>query len=386
MERTSQWSTSFDDTARRNKSRKLLARLAAVAVLAPASFAQNAFATIGGDAPDDRFGSSVAGVGDLDGDAVPDFMVAAARADPNGANSGRVRVYSGADGAVLFTFDGDAAGDQFGTSVRRAGDVDNDGVPDLAVGAPFHDGVGADSGLARVFSGRTGAVLHTFFGVAAGDEFGGSVAGVGDTDGDGFGDLLVGAPSSDLGGPDLGYARVFSGRNGDVLATRFGLRPGDRFGAAVSALGDIDGDQRADYAIGAPQEFAAGIGYVAVVSGATHAVVQGSIGTRLGDHYGIFVDPAGDVDADGVPDLVVGANQYSVPAATPVGPGYARVLSGASHATLHTFNGIAQNDWYGIAVAGIGDVNGDGHADLAVGACQVLQPPTHPATARLVRG
>jgi hypothetical protein len=85
---------------------EFLARLAAVAVLAPVSFAQNAFATIGGDAPDDRFGSSVAGVGDLDGDSVPDFMVAAAPADPNGANSGRVRVYSGAHGALLFTFGG----------------------------------------------------------------------------------------------------------------------------------------------------------------------------------------------------------------------------------------------------------------------------------------
>ncbi len=358
----------------------------ALLALTPALSGQNPYATINGDAPDDRFGSSVAGVGDLDGDGVPDFMAAAVRADFAGADSGRVTVFSGADGSVLYRFDGDAAGDQFGTSVREAGDVDGDGVGDLVVGAPFHDGAGADSGAARVFSGRDGSVLHTFVGIAAGDELGSSVASAGDTDGDGHDDVLVGAPGADVAGNDRGYARVFSGRDGSVLTTLFGLFADDRFGAAVSALGDIDGDARADYAVGAPQVFGAGIGYVAVVSGQSGTILQGSAGARAGDNYGIFVDPAGDVDRDGLPDLIVGASQYQFTTATPVGAGYASVRSGSDHSVLHTFSGISTNDWYGIAVAGIGDVDGDGHDDLAVGACQVLQPANAPGYVRVWSG
>ncbi len=114
--------------------------------------------------------------------------------------------------SVLYTFDGDSPQDQFSWSVSGAGDVNGDGFDDLIVGAPGDDNNGAGSGSARVFSGVDGSVLYTFDGDSGGDRFGGSVSGAGDVNGDGFDDLIVGAALDDNNGPDSGSARVFASR------------------------------------------------------------------------------------------------------------------------------------------------------------------------------
>ena len=92
----------------------------------------------------------------------------------------------------LFTFDGDSLGDQFGSSVSGAGDVDGDGFADVIVGAVLDDNNGESSGSARVFSGVDGSVVYNLNGDSANDFFGNSVSGAGDVNGDGFDDLIVG--------------------------------------------------------------------------------------------------------------------------------------------------------------------------------------------------
>src|SRR4029077_7614060 len=139
----------------------------------------------------DHFGCSVAGAGDLNGDGRADLVVGAYGADSNGLDSGSVRVFSGQSGAQLFAFNGTLPGDWFGFSVHRAGDVNNDGVPDIVVGAPASDFGGDYAGAVRAISGANGATLFTVagtgggFGGAPGDLLGYAVSSVGDVNNDG---------------------------------------------------------------------------------------------------------------------------------------------------------------------------------------------------------
>ena len=109
-----------------------------------------------------------------------------------GGDIGRAYVYSGQTGGLLWTFTGEAAGDALGFSVSGAGDVNNDGYDDLIAGAYNSDAGGANAGRAYVYSGQTAGVLWTFTGEATGDQFGGSVSGAGDVDNDGYADLIIG--------------------------------------------------------------------------------------------------------------------------------------------------------------------------------------------------
>ena len=169
-------------------------------VVAQPAHAQTTLYTLNGDSPEDHFGWHVTGAGDVNGDGFADLIVGAPLDDNNGSNSGSARVFSGFDGSNLYTFDGDSAGDSFGAPGSGAGDGNRDGVPDLIVGAPTDDNNGTDSGSARVFSGFDGSVLYTFNGDSADDAFGTSVSGAWDVNGDGFADLIVSASFEDHNG------------------------------------------------------------------------------------------------------------------------------------------------------------------------------------------
>ena len=246
----------------------------------------------------------------MNGDGFDDLIVAAPGDDNNGSNSGSARVFSGVDGSVLHTFLGDAAGDFFGRSVSGAGDVNGDGFADLIVGAHRDDDNGTDSGSARVFSGLDGSVLHTFLGDAAGDNFGVSVSGAGDVNGDGFDDLIVGAYRDDDNGTYSGSARVFSGVDGSVLHTFRGDTTEDRFGRSVSAAGDVNGDGFADLIVGADGDDDNGSysGSARVFSGVDGSVLHTFLGDAAGNRFGTSVSGAGDVNGDGFADLIVGAS------------------------------------------------------------------------------
>jgi len=312
-----------------------------------------------GLAADDWLGYAVAGPGDVDGDGHADLAAAAFRA---GGGAGQVLVYDGADGTVRYALSGQTAGDYLGRALAAAGDVDADGLPDLVVGIPGATAGGTGAGRVRVLRGSDGLSLHIFDG-AAGEGLGTTVAGAGDVNGDGYADVVAGAPAANA---NQGLARVYSGFNGAVLHTVSGQAAGDRLGAGVAGVGDVDGDGDADVAIGAPGDSGAGAGAgaVLVISGADGSVLRRLEGPETYAAFGQAVAGAGDVDGDGRPDIAVGTPNYSAVAAN---AGRVDVFSGADGTVLATWTGAAAQDQFGFAIAGTGDVNGDGVPDVAVG-------------------
>ena len=157
-----------------------------------------------------------------------DVLVGAPGDDNTGADAGMARVLSGANGQAIYTFDGAAAGDGFGSAVAGIGDADADGAAELLIGAPGSDAAATDAGEAVVLDGATGAVRYRMRGALVGDAFGAAVASGGDLDADGRLDFAVGMPGSDLGGVDAGAARTFSGATGAAISTVLGEGLGDK--------------------------------------------------------------------------------------------------------------------------------------------------------------
>ena len=335
--------------------------------------------TFNGDSSFDSFGTSVSGAGDVNGDGMADLIVGAEADDNNGSTSGRASVLSGSDGSVLFTADGDGVNNRFGT-VSDAGDVNGDGTPDLIVGAR---GEIFDSGYARVLSGIDGSILYNFDGDNPSDGFGVSTSGAGDVNGDGFDDVIVGAWGR-TSGAISGYARVLSGIDGNVLYNFVGDSLGDNFGRSVSGAGDVNGDGTPDLIVGAPENDTNGnrSGSARVLSGSDGSVLYTFNGDNAGDGFGVSVSGAGDVDGDGFDDLIVGTWGGT----NSIKSGYARVFSGSDGSVLYNFEGDDAGDDFGWSVSGAGDVNGDGLADLIVGAPSDDNNGTNSGNVRVLSG
>jgi FG-GAP repeat protein len=320
-----------------------------------------------GDRPGERFGVSVACAGDVNADGRPDLIIGAT--DSNGSSSmiGEAHVYSGLDGALLYTFEAQVGGTAFGDSVDGAGDVNNDGYDDLVVGARYDDTTAIFAGAVRIYSGKTGALLRSFYGDDEGDRLGASVSGAGDVNGDGFDDVIAGAFFDNEHGFWSGSARVYSGKNGNLLHRFDGDAAFEYFGVSVSGAGDVNGDGRADLIVGADgaDQSAPNVGRARVLSGADGSVLYNFYGDAPNDGFGFSVSGAGDVNGDGRDDLIVGAWGNDAFASE---AGLARVFSGADGSVLYTFYGDSADDHFGYSVSGAGDFDGDSVPDLVVGA------------------
>ncbi len=250
--------------------------------------------------PGDSFGFVAETIGDIDGDGVPDFIIGAP-GFPAGAFDGKVYVYSGAGGELLNAIEGNP-GDSLGFSVVGLGDIDGDGVPDYASGGPFADGVQA-FGRLIVVSGASHEILFDQSG-APGTFFAYDVNNSGDVSGDGIADLIVGALG---GGPAAeGEVSIVSGADGSTVWSRAGDVPGDNFGSGVSGLGaDISGDGVPDQVVGALAAQGTGLAYL--LSGADGSTLFQLEGLETAGTLGwFFAHTAGDVNADGVVDAYVG--------------------------------------------------------------------------------
>jgi hypothetical protein len=305
-----------------------------------------------GEATNDQFGWIARNIGDVDGDGVNDVTTSAPTNDEAGNDAGKVYTYSGKTGTLVWSVTGPEGG-QLGLGIEAAGDVDADGIPDVIAGAP-------PANTAFIYSGRDGSVLRVLEGEDPNDAFGRKVADVGDLDGDGHAEVLVGAPGV---GEGKGRAYVYSGSDGAVLHTWDGENAGDGFGSAGAGRA-ADGD--VFIVVGAPNAGEADRGrtyvYRGLVDTPAFVIESDDQGTRLG---GMFVSVIGDVDGDGTQDVY--ASDWAHRALGPT-TGRVYVHSGATGERLLTLTGEAAGDGFGIGPADAGDVNGDGHDDLVIGA------------------
>jgi hypothetical protein len=352
-------------------------------------------ATIMGESVGDAFGTSVSAAGDVDADGYDDLLVGAPANDSNGGSAGAVYLLLGpithdiVGTTAAARLLGEDSGDQAGTGLGYAGDVNDDGFADVLVGSPGQDRGASNAGLAYLLYGPVTGEIELYAadallqGAAAGDSAGSAVAGGRDLDGDGLDDLLVGAEGHDAGGTDRGAATLWLGPVSGTLslsaadAVITGAGDADAAGASLALIDDVDGDGLADLLVGAPEATidgapASGAVYLATVlpSGSLSVDDLGArvAGEAADDMLGSSVAAAGDVDGDGLGDWAAGASEY----ASGAGVVYLFMgeVSGQLSADLADARllGATALDAAGCALGGAGDVNGDGYGDLLMGA------------------
>jgi len=347
-----------------------------------------------------NFGISVSGAGDVDGDGYADVIVGSSAYAAGQAGEGAAFVFLGdasgiadANPATAATqLESNEASASFGSSVSGAGDVNGDGYSEVIVGAPAYGFI--DKGAAFLFSGSASGIADgnptsaaTELVSAETDSEFGSVAGVGDVNGDGYADVVVGAPAYNL--LDNGAAFLYLGSSSGIPdggpatadAQLDSAESGAGLGSQVAGAGDVNGDGYSDVIVGAPltglSDGGAAFVYLGGSSGiedgtanSASALLESDQATAL---LGYSVSGAGDVNADGYADVIVGAKWYDAgegdEGAAFVFLGSSAGISDGDPATAAAqLESNQMNASLGSAVSGAGDVNGDGYADVIVGA------------------
>jgi hypothetical protein len=359
-----------------------------------------------GDSSEDYAGTSVSSAGDVDGDGLDDLLIGARGDGDGGSNAGAAYIVLGSSLGTSSTIDlstadyklvGEDVWDYAGYSVSSAGDVDGDGLDDVLVGAPYHGG--NYEGAVYVVLGSSLGTSSTIdlinadyklVGEDTKDYAGKSVSSGGDVDGDGLADVLVGAYGNNDGGDSAGKAYLILGASLNGTSTIelsnadysfVGENARDIAGYSVSSAGDVDGDGLDDLLVGAHLNDdggdSAGKAYLilgASLSGTSTIDLSNAdysfVGENSGDNAGRSVSSAGDINGDGIDDLLLGGNR-------PNGLGAAYVVFGSSLSTSSTIDlsnadyklvGESAGDDAGFSVSSAGDVDGDGLDDILVGA------------------
>ncbi len=369
-------------------------------------------ASFGGETAQDYSGQSLAGAGDVDGDGFDDFLISAVGNDQAATDAGKVYLVLGIDSGWMMDLDlslanasflGVDAGDEAGTSLAGGGDVDGDGYDDLLIGAPENADGGAGAGQTYLVLGAPAgwttdvdlaAADGSFVGEAAQDRAGYSVAIPGDVNGDGYDDVLIGALDNDAGGAEAGQTYLMFGNAGGWAmgtdlstadASFWGEALADNSGTLVAGAGDVNGDGYDDFLIAAPRSDAAlpDAGQVYLVLGRASNWIQdihlsladaSYWGEMAGDLAGTAAGAAGDVNGDGFGDLLIGS-PYNEESGFQEG-GQAYVVLGSESPSMDVSLGDADASFWadsqwskaGMALAGVGDSNGDGYDDLLIAA------------------
>lgn len=336
----------------------------ALSFLAAAAGAQAVLHTVQGAATPASAGQALVFTPDVDGDGVADFAVGS----PLEAPAGFVRVHSGRDGSVLRSFEGATPGAQFGFALAVVNDLDGAGIADLMIGAPGTTWSHSSQGTAYVYSLETGVRWAQIFGGGTNSRMGHAVANLGDIDGDGVDDFGAGEPGADSGAlVDNGAVVMVSGASAQFLPVVRGASSGEQFGLSLSGWGDLDGDGDDEWLVGAPfnATFGAGAGRVAIVEGGAHSVMWSCYGGQAGEHFGLALANLGGSGGDGVLDFAVGAPEHFGSAAN---QGRVARFAGLSVAPQEERLG-APGERLGRALA-LCDFDGDGVGELVVGAPQ----------------
>jgi hypothetical protein len=346
-------------------------------------------AVLTGEQADDVYGTTIRGVGDLNGDGLGDFAVGAPGNDDGGSEAGRVYIYFGRaenlPGLPDLVLTGEGGGDAFGNSVAGLGRFNADSYDDLAVGAPLSDAGGSQIGRVYVFYG--GQNMNDNFdlflpGGQAGAHFGHAVGGGFDFNDDGFGDLVVGAPDMPANGFRSGEVRVFYGGSfpsQTPAAILAGDTADDQFGWSVDGAGDYDDDGFGDIVVGAPQPFAANSGRAYVIFGrnTTNPPTRlPLIGDSGSDRFGWSVAGARGIGAASVGRIAVGAPQADH-GATNNGAVYVYTGGSRTAGTPIVRGGRSGGDKLGMSVAIGGDHNADGTWELLAGAPEASDMATN---------
>lgn len=349
-----------------------------------------------------NFGSSVASAGDVNGDGYSDVIVSEPGFDGGYVDEGRVYVFHGAAAGLATTPAWQTSSFQlesdFGVSANTAGDVNGDGYSDIVIGAPGWDSdVEADVGRVYIYYGSAAGIVSFPALMIDGDQlssrFGGPVGTAGDVNGDGFSDVIVGAPYYNNGQQNEGRAYVYLGSATGLIASPAWIKEVNQadcwFGSAVATAGDVNGDGFSDVVVGAMLydhgEVGEGRAYVFHGSATGLNITNSWIGESdlANAYFGSSVGTAGDVNGDGFSDVVVGAYGYA-----PEGKAFAYhgSASGLNLSPEWSVVGDVNSGFFGTPVKAAGDVNGDGFSDVIVGDRNYTNGQTNEGRVRVFHG
>ena len=374
-----------------------------------------ASSTISGSFASGMAGASVATL-DFNDDGSDDLIIGASRADvteSGTSGSGKVHIFYGDLTGDMNTADADATiygirnGQRLGEELHAGGDIDGDGLPDIAIGAPRTGTHDYRAGSVLLFNGAVDSLSGS---VSADDRdselisteremsFGAAVQFIGDTNGDGLDDLLIGAPGSSEHGDNTGAAMLYLGHStlfssglsrlhNAADATYHGEDREHQAGAAITGLNDIDGDGYTEFAIGAPFN-----NTITSNSGATYLMIEPErtgthelidvadevfYGSNSGDRVGASLAGNNDLNNDGILDLVIGGTRVDMTHTShgaafvlygPIADLTGGELGGADTVADAAFLGENTHDYAGEAMLGGHDWTGDGVSDLAIAA------------------